>query len=107
MDIIISLLHSTYRQDQVGRRQSPSYEPQYPSLFRRVLKSLWVPESVEEESGTRKKGLDAKDRTFTKFLIEVPEVTEEGVEVLKGYCGDGERFVFFCFGGGWKLKRGC
>ncbi|ORY33531.1 hypothetical protein BCR33DRAFT_723132 [Rhizoclosmatium globosum] len=56
----------------------------YDALFHQMLFAL------KEGQG----GLDAKDRTFTKFLIDVPLVTSIALDqVLKSYCEDSERML--------------
>ncbi|KAJ3284576.1 hypothetical protein HDU79_008014 [Rhizoclosmatium sp. JEL0117] len=56
----------------------------YDALFHQMLFAL------KEGQG----GLDAKDRTFTKFLIDVPLVTTVALDqVLKSYCEDSERML--------------
>ncbi|TPX72985.1 hypothetical protein SpCBS45565_g00144 [Spizellomyces sp. 'palustris'] len=58
---------------------------QYPIWFHRILDKI---------STT----LDPKDKTFAKFLIDVPEVTEEAIHrVVKGYCDDHERMQLGLF----------
>ncbi|KAJ3025490.1 UNVERIFIED_CONTAM: hypothetical protein HDU68_007085 [Siphonaria sp. JEL0065] len=64
----------------------------YEALFHRILHALKGETRGEGEEGVS--GLDPKDRTFTKFLIDVPLVTKEALEVvLKGYCEDSERML--------------
>ncbi|KAI9329560.1 Symplekin tight junction protein C terminal-domain-containing protein [Obelidium mucronatum] len=67
----------------------------YEALFHKILYSLKgeARDDEQQESGVLP-GLDPKDRTFTKFLIDVPVITKEALEVvLKGYCEDSERML--------------
>jgi len=61
-------------------------DKQYEKWFHRILKGLKDPNV-----------LDVKDRTFTRFLLDVPEVTDEAINVVvKEYCeniGPGGRMV--------------
>lgn len=53
---------------------------EYPTWFHMILQSL-------------REKLDPKDKTFAKFLIDVPEVTEESIDcVVRSYCDDDERY---------------
>ncbi|KAJ3066104.1 hypothetical protein HDU98_010584 [Podochytrium sp. JEL0797] len=65
----------------------------YEELFHLFLHALKGPARVEgKEEGV--KGLDPKDRMFTKFLIDVPVLTTDAVEgVVKSYCEDPERML--------------
>ncbi|KAJ3033702.1 hypothetical protein HDV00_005887 [Rhizophlyctis rosea] len=99
MDTAISWLYDLYHVDQTlerrARAEARDYEPQYSRWFHRILEGLWVPRAVEGSGGQEGgvgKGLDAKDRMFTRFLLEVPDVTREAVDgVVRSYCDDAER----------------
>ncbi|KAJ3090429.1 hypothetical protein HK100_007451 [Physocladia obscura] len=62
----------------------------YEALFYKILNALKGKPREEDETGVA--GLDPKDRTFTKFLIDVPLVTQDALDVVvKEYCEDSER----------------
>ncbi|KAJ3025987.1 hypothetical protein HK097_006549, partial [Rhizophlyctis rosea] len=85
MDILTSLLFTLYRQDQLLSRAHPTtYKTLYPTYFHRILTSV----SHTTSSSTP---LDPKDRTFTRFLLEVPEITEDCINFLRRFCDDPER----------------
>ncbi|TPX76585.1 hypothetical protein CcCBS67573_g02141 [Chytriomyces confervae] len=64
----------------------------YAPLFHRMLDSLRG--EARSEGDDALPGLDPKDRTFTKFLIDVPLVTPDAIDrVVKSYCEDAERMV--------------
>lgn len=94
IELAVLWLHHILREDirrSISSTSSPSSSPAIPtyeSWFHRVLDALWVPGTTG--------GLEPKDRTFTKFLIDVPEITGEAVgRVVRGYCEDSERWGFF------------
>lgn len=98
IELAVLFLHHILRLDitqSLRSDSSPSTStpppPEYAKWFHRILDGLWTP-------GNPTGGLEPKDRTFTKFLIDVPEMTGEAVErVVRGYCEDGERFVLWFF----------
>lgn len=46
-------------------------------------------------NGEQGSGLDAKDRIFTRFLVEVPEMTTKSLDVVREYCYDTQRYLLF------------
>jgi hypothetical protein len=64
--------------------------PRYPVLFHRILAGLKG--ETRADANEKLPGLDPRDRTFSKFLIDVPEVTEEAIDrIVRGYCLEPER----------------
>ncbi|KAJ3117225.1 Coiled-coil domain-containing protein 39 [Phlyctochytrium bullatum] len=59
----------------------------YSKLFMKFLRGLRGPPRGQEE---RLPGLDPKDRTFTRFLVDVPHVPTEAIDVVREYCEDPE-----------------
>ncbi|RKO88154.1 hypothetical protein BDK51DRAFT_28493, partial [Blyttiomyces helicus] len=88
-ELAILWLHREFEVDQQRQRKAlalglPAPQLSYPTWFHRILDGL------KGSSGAT--GLDPKDRTFTKFLIDVPEVTDVAIDrIVRAYCDDPER----------------
>ena len=88
MDLAILWLHEEYLKEAT----SPSHvQPQdsYAHWFHKLLIGLQLPRNAE---GTF--ALDHKDRAFTRFLMDSPEINHQVVfDVLRAYCHEDERYV--------------
>ncbi|KAI8804581.1 Symplekin tight junction protein C terminal-domain-containing protein [Cladochytrium replicatum] len=99
-DVAVQWLYEEWLSDH---KQSNSAESStYKVWFHRILERLAGLSSNHEAAADgdhENHGLlDPKDRTFTKFLIDVPEVTQWTVEVvLQRYCEDPERMQLGIF----------
>ncbi|KAI9336433.1 Symplekin tight junction protein C terminal-domain-containing protein [Zopfochytrium polystomum] len=105
-EMAILWLYEEFKMDLVRERASNStgiekseedaptvkrpFSRRYPYLFGRILRGLKG--EAKTESTEMARGLDPKDRTFTKFLIDAPEVLPDAInEVVRSYCDDPDR----------------
>ena len=58
----------------------------YETWFHKLLHGLREPRNEMGELA-----LDPKDRAFSRFLIEAPEITDEAISVIENYCNEEER----------------
>jgi hypothetical protein len=58
----------------------------YETWFHKLLHGLREPRNDNGELA-----LDPKDRAFSRFLIESPELTDEAISVIENYCNEEER----------------
>jgi symplekin len=58
----------------------------YEIWFHKLLHGLREPRNEMGELA-----LDPKDRAFSRFLIEAPEITDEAIGVIESYCNEEER----------------
>ncbi|KAJ3328004.1 hypothetical protein HDU76_010746 [Blyttiomyces sp. JEL0837] len=102
-EIAVLWLYEEYRMDlerklsQAGEDgnsmdvDESAHRPRYPNLFHRLLVGLRG--ELRADVSDKRPGLDPRDRTFTKFLIDAPEVTEYAIDVVvRGYCDDPLRY---------------
>jgi hypothetical protein len=70
----------------------------YTELFYRMLDGIQQGSARIGEQATDMRGLDSKDRVFSRFLVDAPELPPDTVPVIvKSYCDDPERFAFLLF----------
>ncbi|KAJ3194973.1 hypothetical protein HK101_001426 [Irineochytrium annulatum] len=90
-ELAVLWLYEEFRLDLQGAPVGEDGKSRYDTLFFRILQGLKGRARAPEE---KLPGLDPKDRTFTKFLVDAPYVPPESVEdVVKSYCEDPERFA--------------
>ncbi|KAI8609396.1 Symplekin tight junction protein C terminal-domain-containing protein [Chytriomyces sp. MP71] len=97
-ELAILWLHEEYRLALLAQRKLKKSGGDgtplaaYETLFQNMLQSLRGEARTDGDEGVI--GLDPKDRTFTKFLIDVPMVPPTAiVETVKAYCEDSERMA--------------
>jgi hypothetical protein len=99
-------LHEEYRLDfqrriQAQKQQLSSNDmdegqeikvvERYPSLFMKILNGLKG--EMRLDPSEKIPGLDPRDRNFTRFLIDVPVVTDYAIsEIVRSYCDDPQRY---------------
>ncbi|CAG8498982.1 9466_t:CDS:10 [Paraglomus occultum] len=78
MELALTWLYEEWYHDEIMRQAIPNYSPNYPIWFRRLLDSVMPL-------------LERKDKAFTKFLLDAPELLEDIVDRIKIYCNDPDR----------------
>ncbi|CAG8436024.1 743_t:CDS:10 [Ambispora gerdemannii] len=78
MELALTWLYEEWYHDNIMLRNSLSYSANYAKWLRRLL-------------DTAMPALEAKDQTFTTFLLDVPELPEDVVDRVKIYCNDPDR----------------
>lgn len=86
MDIALLWLHEEYYQDRSSCKLKDSYSRWCNKLLDAVRDGI---ESTD--FGDAIEGLDEKDRTFTRLLVEIPYLGIDTINRVTGYCQDTKR----------------
>ncbi|CAG8496504.1 9364_t:CDS:10 [Ambispora leptoticha] len=78
MELALTWLYEEWYHDNIMLRNSSSYSANYAKWLRRLLDAAMP-------------ALEAKDQTFSSFLLDVPELPEDVVDRVKIYCNDPDR----------------
>jgi hypothetical protein len=91
MDLALLWLHEEYYQDECHDIQADSVN--YNEWCKKILDALRDGLETGKEEGEVAGGLDPKDRSFTRFLVEIPVLGDFALNRIKEYCVDPERLV--------------
>lgn len=83
MDLALLWLHDEYLKQTVSVISSDN---DYAFWLHKLLDGISKPRNEEGEYA-----LDPKDRTFARFLMDVPELTTQSLAVVQEYCHSEER----------------
>jgi symplekin len=85
MDLALLWLNEEYMKRE-WKEYTVVDQDSYETWFHKLLHGLREPRNEMGELA-----LDPKDRAFSRFLIEAPEITDEAIGVIESYCNEEER----------------
>jgi symplekin len=93
MDISLLWLHEEFYQDIVCSYRQAEYNRWCEIILDALRDGFEFGDEVVN-------GLDVKDRSFTRFLVEIPELGDTSLDRIKEYCEESSRYIH-------KLSLGC